>query len=485
MGYQINLHRSVSRSIRRTYRKTLDTTARILGGSGDDRVHEARTSVKRARMLLRLMRHDTGRSLFRRENGALREASRALSAVRDAVVLVETLEGLVERASEEDRTTVAPLRAALEARRDRTVERSFGKLAEAARAVNGARDRAADLTPAHRGWKALAHGLDRAYRRAHDRCARAFETGRDEDFHALRRAVKDLTYQARFLRPVDEPALRAEGARLKKLGDLLGDDHDLAVLRGIDWQRDEGADPAAVAQLGALAAARRTELQNEVHGLAEALLAERPEPRLARLEVAFRAARERSSHDARPAGARPGRLDVPARGTHERLRGRTGEEITMAEEIERKFLVRGDAWRAAAGEGTPYRQGYLSTDGDPSVRVRLAGERGYLTLKSPPAGASRKELEYEIPAADARYLLDHLEGRKIEKTRYRIPYQGHTWEIDDFQGANAGLLTAEIELGSEAEPFARPDWVGDEVTSDPRYSNVNLAVSPFTSWSAS
>jgi adenylate cyclase len=156
----------------------------------------------------------------------------------------------------------------------------------------------------------------------------------------------------------------------------------------------------------------------------------------------------------------------------------------MGDEIERKFLVRGDAWRAGAGEGTRYEQGYLSTDPDRSVRVRLAGERAHLTIKSAPVGATRKELEYEIPAADARYLLDHLAGHKIEKTRYRIGHQGHTWEVDVFEGANAGLVIAEIELGSEGEAFARPSWVSEEVTGDPRYFNVSLAVSPFTSWSA-
>ena len=156
----------------------------------------------------------------------------------------------------------------------------------------------------------------------------------------------------------------------------------------------------------------------------------------------------------------------------------------MAAEIERKFLVRSDAWRASAGEGTPYQQGYLSTEGDRSVRVRLAGGRGALTIKSGPTGATRKEFEYAIPAADARELLDLAGSRRVEKTRYRIAHGGHTWEVDEFHSANAGLVLAEIELRSEDEPFAHPEWVGDEVTADPRYFNVSLAVSPFTSWRA-
>jgi CHAD domain-containing protein len=291
MAYEIDLHRTVSRSLRRTHRKTLEKTRRILAGA-DPEVHDARTSVKRARTLLRLMRHDVGNALFGEENGALREAGRALSALRDAAVQVQALDGLLQRGSEEDRAALAALRAVLLARRDRRLERSGEPLAEAARAVDCARDRAAAVQPAHRGWKALARGLDRAYRRARDRAACAFATERDEDYHALRKAVKDLTYQARFLRPIDEPAQRAEGARWTQLGDLLGDHHDLAVLRGFEWHPDEGADLAAVARLGALASARQSELLREARPLAESLLAEPPQHRLARLEAAFHAARD-------------------------------------------------------------------------------------------------------------------------------------------------------------------------------------------------
>lgn len=156
----------------------------------------------------------------------------------------------------------------------------------------------------------------------------------------------------------------------------------------------------------------------------------------------------------------------------------------MPKEIERKFLLRGDAWRASAGEGTSYQQGYLSTDLARTVRVRLAGERGALTVKGPSVGATRDEFEYAIPAVDARTMLDHLCEHTIEKTRYVIEHLGHTWEVDEFHGANAGLVVAEIELASEAETFARPAWVGEEVTADPRYFNSNLAVAPFSTWTA-
>jgi adenylate cyclase len=156
----------------------------------------------------------------------------------------------------------------------------------------------------------------------------------------------------------------------------------------------------------------------------------------------------------------------------------------MPQEIERKFLLRTDAWRTSAGAGTPYQQGYLSTDKARTVRVRLAGARGYLTVKGPTLGATRDEFEYEIPEADARAMIERLCERIVVKTRHRVAHEGHTWEIDEFHGENAGLLVAEIELRAEDEAFARPDWLGAEVTDDPRYFNANLARAPFSTWPA-
>lgn len=154
----------------------------------------------------------------------------------------------------------------------------------------------------------------------------------------------------------------------------------------------------------------------------------------------------------------------------------------MAKEIERKFLVVGDAWRALA-EGVAYRQGYLSTEKARTVRVRIIGQQGFLTIKGTTAGASRTEYEYEIPHADAEEMLDNLcEQPLIEKSRYKIPFQGLTWEIDHFTGINQGLIVAEVELEDETQPFTRPHWIGMEVTHDARYYNANLIATPFTTW---
>jgi adenylate cyclase len=151
-------------------------------------------------------------------------------------------------------------------------------------------------------------------------------------------------------------------------------------------------------------------------------------------------------------------------------------------EIERKFLVRGEAWRAL-GQPVLLRQGYLSSDPARVVRVRTEGERATLTIKGKSVGAVRGEWEYPIALADARELLDGLcEQPIIEKVRRRIEHTGNTWEVDEFLGANAGLLVAEIELASQDQAFDTPDWIGAEVTDDARYFNSNLMRHPFLTW---
>jgi CYTH domain-containing protein len=154
----------------------------------------------------------------------------------------------------------------------------------------------------------------------------------------------------------------------------------------------------------------------------------------------------------------------------------------MGTEIERKFLVTGDEWRDSAAS-FEFRQGYLSTVKERTVRVRVAGDRGTLTIKGLTVGATRREFEYDIPLGDARTLLDELcEQPLIEKTRHAVEMEGFTWEIDEFSGVNAGLIVAEIELDHEDQGFPRPPWLGEEVTDDPRYFNANLIHSPYSTW---
>jgi adenylate cyclase len=154
----------------------------------------------------------------------------------------------------------------------------------------------------------------------------------------------------------------------------------------------------------------------------------------------------------------------------------------MGQEIERKFLLKSDAWRGLA-QGTLYRQGYLNSAKERTVRIRTIGEHAFLTIKGITSGATRAEYEYPIPLADCNAMLDTLaEKPVIEKKRYKIRQGDLTWEIDEFFGDNAGLIVAEIELQSEAQAFEKPAWVGTEVTADPRYFNSNLVKNPYTKW---
>lgn len=154
----------------------------------------------------------------------------------------------------------------------------------------------------------------------------------------------------------------------------------------------------------------------------------------------------------------------------------------MGIEIERKFLVKGDGWRSL-GVGTVYCQGYLASGKGVTVRVRIAGDTGYLTIKGATEGISRSEFEYVIPTPDAEEMLSTLCDRPlIEKVRYRIIQDDLTWEVDEFTGANQGLVMAEVELRDPNQIVELPDWIGEEVSHDPRYFNAYLAKNPFPSW---
>ncbi|MEE4252124.1 MAG: CYTH domain-containing protein [Alcanivoracaceae bacterium] len=153
----------------------------------------------------------------------------------------------------------------------------------------------------------------------------------------------------------------------------------------------------------------------------------------------------------------------------------------MATEIERKFLLSDTAFLNGLS-GQRICQGYLSHSPEAAVRVRIAGEQGFLTIKGGSTGISRAEFEYSIPLADADALLALCKHGKIEKTRYRVPSGSHVWEIDVFEGDNHGLVVAEIELTSEQEQFERPAWLGEEVSNDPRYFNSQLSIRPISVW---
>jgi adenylate cyclase len=156
----------------------------------------------------------------------------------------------------------------------------------------------------------------------------------------------------------------------------------------------------------------------------------------------------------------------------------------MGTEIERKFLVSGDAWRTAVAERVSLHQGYLAVDNGNTVRIRLADHRAWLTVKGPAAGARRTEFEYAVPPDDALTLLALCGNRVVDKTRSRVPNAGHIWEVDEYEGPNAGLITAEVEMATESEEVQLPSWLGAEVTGDRRFDNASLSTRPFGNWEA-
>ncbi|MDC8773675.1 CYTH domain-containing protein [Roseateles albus] len=153
----------------------------------------------------------------------------------------------------------------------------------------------------------------------------------------------------------------------------------------------------------------------------------------------------------------------------------------MGIEIERKFLVIGEAWKLHDA-GEYISQGYLNRDPARTVRVRIKGEQAWLTVKGQSIGASRAEFEYEVPLRDAEQMLALCDGPRVEKIRRQVPFGGMNWELDEFLGDNAGLVVAEIELSSPDQQFDLPPWLGQEVTEETRYFNSQLATHPFSSW---
>ncbi|MBD2096329.1 CYTH domain-containing protein [Trichocoleus sp. FACHB-591] len=162
----------------------------------------------------------------------------------------------------------------------------------------------------------------------------------------------------------------------------------------------------------------------------------------------------------------------------------------MATEIERKFLVKPEEWQQFQQRSDPtllsstrYRQGYISSSASKTVRIRVAGDRGFITIKGPTVGYSRSEFEYSIPLADAEAMLDQLcEPPLIEKTRHKVAWDNLVWEVDEFAGANQGLMVAEVELSDANQAITLPDWAGEEVSHDPRYFNASLAKHPYSRW---
>ncbi len=155
----------------------------------------------------------------------------------------------------------------------------------------------------------------------------------------------------------------------------------------------------------------------------------------------------------------------------------------MGKEIERKFLIKDDTWKSMVSKEVIIKQGYLNTDPNRTVRVRIKGDNGFITIKgSSKNGISRTEFEYDIPCEDAGEMLGMCDDHIIEKTRFEVPFREHLFEIDVFEGQNRGLVLAEVELKSEDQQVDLPNWIGEEVSGDKKYYNSYLSKYPFGQW---
>ena len=299
MAYRLDARETLPRGVRRIVSEQLDGAVEGLRtATGDDRdraVHDARKRLKKSRAVLRLVRDEVGSKTYERENQALREVGRSLSASRDAAVIVETVDRLGERVPLA-RRSLAPLRAVLEQRRREAAARALdegGALATAADEIEEIRARVEGWRLRKDGFAALEDGLRRTYRRGSERFAEAREDPTDERMHEARRRVKDLWYHARILQPVWPGPMDELVEAADELGDRLGEDHDLAVLAGtVRALAREGADGGAAETALILVDNRRAELRDEIWPLGRRIYADRPKPFVRRMRVLYRTWRD-------------------------------------------------------------------------------------------------------------------------------------------------------------------------------------------------
>lgn len=476
MAYRLSFASDVPESFHSCMREELAEATIQLRDEFDadpvEAIHEARKSLKKARALLRLVRPGLDKRVYRRESGTLRDAARLISGARDADVLVETAEGLADRyagrlpAGDFD-GLLEHLRAGATASR---VATSAGEgRGDAVAMLGGVAGRIDYWALDGCDWTTVAAGMELAYDRGRAAFAEADADPTVERLHDWRKRVKDYWYHQRLTSPAWPAVLGAQAEEAHELSELLGDDHDLAVLADLlGGDRSLAPDPAG---LLALVAERRGELLAGARHLGALLYAERP--------GAFGRRTARYVDQGR-AAAQAGQPDEAAESDEEEDPAppdAAGPECGI--EIERKFRVA----EAVPGDLDSYsseaiEQGYIVIEGAAEVRVRRRGGRTLLTVKSG-AGRVRVEEEFEIDERRFASLWPLSDGRRVAKRRYRLPGGGDlTIELDVYTGELEGLVLAEVEFASEAasDAYEPPAWFGPEVTDDLRYANRALAV---------
>ncbi|WP_075219931.1 CHAD domain-containing protein [Acuticoccus yangtzensis] len=420
-------------------------------------VHRVRRRTKKLRGLVRLVR--PGLADYGDKNATFRDAARRLSTVRDAAVLLEAFDGLADACGPRfDRAAAATVRNVLVDRR-REAHADASDLADAMAdfraTMAGALDDVREWTVKGKEAATVAEGVEAILRRAADDLAAVRKKPSADRLHDLRKQVKYYHAHIRLLRDLWPGPMSALADEVEALTDRLGEERDLSLL--VAALKDAPLAADLVAPVVTLAEERRAALHAEAMMLAARVFADDPKVVARRIEALWKAWRRQPVDDP-AADAEP---ETPS----------TGEL-----EIERKFLVAGDDWRAAAKSSAEIEQGYIAVTGRVSVRVRIKnGKEATMTVKSSGATLSRTEIEYRIPLAKAEALMAMAEGTTIRKRRFIVPVGAATVEVDEFASPEPGLVLAEVELPRPDAPVPYAAWLGREVTGNPRYYNAAMA----------
>lgn len=455
-------------------------------------IHGVRKRCKKLRALLRLVA-PVMKGAKKRER-TIRDAARELSHLRDAHVRVATLKALAARKkSAIEDSDLEPAIAAVSGPVSGAAEEVAGEAALAA-----FRTVMADLLYDVDGWvlsadgpAAFRKGFVKPLVRGAQRLASLAATSADEldteRLHDLRKDVKTHWYHVSLLEPCWPKVLKAEGEELDRLGELLGDDHDLAVLeQSLRSPAHAPLDADRLDRLTGEIGRRRETLQRKAVTSAARVFAEDPvlvADRVGRLWEIWRRDRDEAAYDlAKDLAAvfsaeRTGAFGTASTGGRDgATSGAAGGPGRSNREIERKFLVDGDRWREEVVATRSIRQGYLALSPSVSVRVRIEdGVRATITAKSGDAALERIELETEIPLAQAERLMASAIGEVVDKSRHLVQVGETEVTVDEFRSPRAGLVLAEVELTCAEERFDRPDWLGAEVTGDPAYYSAEIA----------
>jgi CYTH domain-containing protein/CHAD domain-containing protein len=451
----------------------IDRLDSVLAARDDDRsdidveaiVHDVRKRCKAARGLARLAKPALGDDL-RTFDRAVRDAANQLSTLRDAHAVLGTVDALLASNPDDD-----VLRAMRDRQAARSVDASRAGTSDGddriatARALLAAALEMSQRWKIPRGFDVPEAGIVATYRQGRTALRRLRSDPTDDRLHEWRKAVKYLWYQMQLVHDAAPSVLGPLVAELDQLAEALGDDHDLTVLVDLlDAHDDDGGADDEAAHVRGLARQRQAELRAGALRSGATIYAEPDHAFGHRVERYWRTALDLGPERILGAPERPVTpADPPVRSLVER---------------ERRFLVEAVPEPLLAVVAAALRQGYLATGERRSVRVRDAGPAGCTLTFKAGAGAERTELEWPIERREFEAAWPHTDGRRIEKTRQRIPYGDHVIELDVFGGELTGLVIAEVEFSS-AEAMAGfdpPAWFGSEVTDDGRYTNASLAL---------